>query len=116
MTAVFLATTFLAATVYCCCFSSIQWSKQKHACCEKKSGHDQQSSKHDCPHCNSSFNADTIIKDIQQVHLITSVQTIDFEHKVSHVPIVLGKSLFINGPPGFFNTVPLYLQTHALRI
>ncbi len=117
LTAVCLAASFLVASIYCCCFSFIQLEKQKHGCCPTKASKNEKSSKHDCPHCNSSFKADLATKDApQSVVLSVTPMAVPLGHVVSHVPILVEKSLFINGPPGPIFTVPLYIQHHALRI
>ncbi len=116
LTAVCLAASFLVASIYCCCFSSIQLAKQKHNCCATKSQKSEKPAQHDCPHCNSSFNADVTVKDAHQIEVgVVSLATV-IETKVVHLPVIYGKSLFINGPPGPVVTVPLYIQHHALRI
>ncbi len=115
ITAVCVAASFIVASLYCCSFSSIELKNHKHACCDTKAGHGQKSST-DCPHCNSSFNAESRAHDADQFQLIAPVLSFTMEHGISHVPVVLGKSLFINGPPGPLNIVPLYIKSPSLRI
>ncbi len=117
ITAVCVAASFMMAALYCCCFSTIQWSKQKSSCCAAKESKDQKTSKQDCPHCNSSFHAELALKDTGHVTLAAvDALPVTFERTISYAPVVVGKSLFINGPPGPLHTVPLYIKFPSLRI
>ena len=116
MVAACTAAIFLVASLYCCCFSSIQWTKQRHSCCQTKDGESQKSSKQDCPHCNATFNAEQTVKDVHDIQFISLAVVFKVEYKGMHAPIFIGKSLFINGPPGPFYVVPLYIKNPSLRI
>jgi hypothetical protein len=113
---VLLAISFMVVSLYCACYSTIQLSKQKQSCCKTKESKSHHSAAHDCPHCNSSFNAEVAIKDFQQIKAPNLSQPVYHPDVIAVAPITLGKSLFINGPPGFITSVPLYIQSHALRI
>ncbi len=114
-----LAGVFTLGSVLCCCVRNIAHAgitaQKTHACCASKhtAGHSQKAA--DCEHCS--------VKPMQtaQSFELTPSFTIAFNLLpadivfMTHTAVVY-QTVWADGPPGFSSEVPLYIQSHQIRV
>ena len=116
-----LAAVFTVGSVLCCCVRNIAQAHAAakiHSCCAAKAKADTQHKAGDCSQCSSS------LKIAEAAQPISFVSPLVFAFKVlpadmAFIPrpqLAEYKTAWINGPPGFFTAVPLYIQSRSIRI
>ena len=116
-TAVVVSIAFLAMVALCCCIVRESLAgMQKKSCAHCASSKAQDTSKsHEC--CFSKASPMEIAKSsgILAFMPVLILMAISFLYVIPRLPIVLN-SLYINGPPGPYRLVPIYIKSRSIRI
>ena len=114
--AVLVVLAFLATAVLCCCMIKEGLAgAQKAACshCSTKTKSD--AGKHEC--CFSKASPMEMVKHSGILPLLPLLilTVFAFRHILPRLPLVLN-SLYLNGPPGPYTLVPIYIKSRSIRI
>ncbi len=115
-----LAGAFTLGSVLCCCVRNIAHADtvavvKSHACCASKHTADHSQKAADCNHCS--------LKSMQTAQVFELIPSFTIAFKLLPADIVsifhhsvVYQTVWADGPPGFSSEVPLYIQSHQIRV